>query len=214
MKDNRMNRMAWRMWATMVLAFGVLGGSARGETVMGHRYEIVPWTQGWTIAKADAESRGGHLATFTSETEWNAVYGLLGTEMLGCWLGGTDAGEEGVWRWITGENWEYSRWEKGQPDNYKEKQHYLALDPSHNGNWDDTDDSQGRITKYLLEYGIFNTDISIAPTEITKIFFIRILIKNHGAKVGIYAQTLKGISRKSHRGNPNRSMRRPHPSYG
>ena len=161
---NGKNMLVWLATAVCCVLVGV---SARGEIVMGHRYEIVPWTQGWTAAKADAESKGGHLATFTSETEWNAVYGRFGNEMLGCWLGGTDAGEEGVWRWITGENWEYSRWEKGQPDNYNEKQHCLALDPSHNGNWDDTDDGQGRITKYLLEYGIFNTDISIAPTART-----------------------------------------------
>lgn len=164
MKDNRMSWMLWRTLATAAVAFCVLGGTAQGKTLMGHRYEIIPWTQGWTAAKADAEARGGHLATFTSETEWNAVYGLFGDEMLGCWLGGTDAGEEGVWRWVTGEKWEYTKWYKGQPDNAEEKQHYLRLQPSYNGSWDDGFVDQSDSTKYLLEYGVFNTDISITTT--------------------------------------------------
>ena len=165
MKDNRVNLMVWRTVATVAVAFCVLvGASARGEIVMGHRYEIVPWTQGWTAAKADAESKGGHLATFTSETEWNAVYGLFGDEMLGCWLGGTDAGEEGVWRWVTGEKWEYTKWYKGQPDNAEERQHYLRLQPNYNGSWDDGFEDQSDSTKYLLEYGVFNADISITTT--------------------------------------------------
>lgn len=170
MKSNRMSGKVWRTLATAAVAFCVLvGESARGEIVMGHRYEIVPWTQGtWTGAKADAESKGGHLATFTSETEWKAVFGRLGSDMIGCWLGGTDAGEEGVWRWITGEQWEYTRWHKAQPDNLRGNQHYLSLKPDYEGYWDDDSDPSGfGVTKYLLEYGVFNTDISIAPTART-----------------------------------------------
>jgi hypothetical protein len=168
MKDNRMTVKVWRTLAAAAVAFCVLGGTAWGETVMGHRYEIVPWTQGWTAAKADAESRGGHLATFTSETEWNAIFARLGDDMIGCWLGGTDEGEEGVWHWVTGEKWEYTRWDAGQPDNYLEKQHYLWLNPKYQGNWDDgIGGAGGDVSKYLLEYGVFNTDISIAPTART-----------------------------------------------
>ena len=137
--------------------------SAFGATVMGHRYEIVPWTQGWTAAKADAEARGGHLATFTSEAECNAVYDLFGNELLGCWLGGTDAGHEGVWEWVTGEAWKYSRWNTEQPDNRNGRQHYLSLNLAYNLNWDDDYEVSAFGTeKYLLEYGVFNTDISIA----------------------------------------------------
>lgn len=70
----------------------VLGGAA----ALGYRYEIVPWTQGWTAAKAVAEARDWHLATITSEAVWNAGYALLGTNVYACCLGEKDAGEEGV----------------------------------------------------------------------------------------------------------------------
>ena len=47
-------RNAWTRLVELAAAVCcVLGGiSARGETTLGHRYEIVPWTQGWTAAKA------------------------------------------------------------------------------------------------------------------------------------------------------------------
>jgi len=147
--------------------------TAKGETALGHRYEIVSWPQGtWEEAKADAEAKGGHLATFTSEAEWNAVFGLFGNEMLGCWLGGTDAGHEGVWEWVTGEKWAYSRWYPGEPSNATSvgaiPQHYLWLHYNYGGEWDDgLGVAGGDIVKYLLEFGVFNTDISIAPTART-----------------------------------------------
>ena len=156
-------RNAWTRLVELAAAVCcVLGGiSARGETTLGHRYEIVPWTQGWTAAKADAEARGGHLATITSEAECSAIYELFGNDLLGCWLGGTDAGEEGAWRWVTGEKWGYTRWADTEPDNYQENQHYLAIHPDYNRQWDDLANNRVLITKYLLEYGVFNTDISI-----------------------------------------------------
>ena len=64
MKSNRMKVNVCRTWAAMaVFAFvGLYGAAAFAES----RYEIVPWTNGWKAAKADAEARGGHLATITS----------------------------------------------------------------------------------------------------------------------------------------------------
>ncbi len=164
---NGKNKLVWLAAAVVCWVLG--GAAARGETALGHRYEIVPFTGTWTEAKADAEARGGHLATFTSEAEWNAVYGLFGNEMIGCWLGGTDAGHEGVWEWVTTEEWEYSRWGNKQPDNGWEFQHYLWLWRNSPGTWDDHEDGIDRDppSNYLLEYGVFNTDISIAPTSRT-----------------------------------------------
>lgn len=168
MKNNRTDLRTWRIWLAAAVCCVLGGVSAWGETALGHRYEIVPWTQGWTAAKADAEARGGHLATFTSEAECNAVYDLFGNELLGCWLGGTDAGHEGVWEWVTGEAWKYSRWQAKQPDNVNESQHYLSLKFDFNLNWDDDYEVSGFGTeKYLLEYGVFNTDISITTTQRT-----------------------------------------------
>ncbi|HAM70678.1 MAG TPA: hypothetical protein DCM86_03445, partial [Verrucomicrobiales bacterium] len=83
------------------------------------RYEIVPGSFTWQEAKADAELRGGHLATIVSDLEWSDMKGVLGTALYGknLWLGGTDEGTEGTWRWITGEPWKFSNWRLGEPGN-------------------------------------------------------------------------------------------------
>ena len=110
--------MMWAKWmlAGVVVAAGVsFAGSAWAQEVDSDgdglsdawergegRYELVAWTNGWKAAKADAEARGGHLATITSEAEWLEVIQRFGTNLVHCWLGGTDEEEEGVWKWVTG----------------------------------------------------------------------------------------------------------------
>jgi hypothetical protein len=118
------------------------------------RYEIVPWTRGWEAAKADAEARGGHLATITSEEEWETVCNLFPLrDLLGCWLGASDAAEEGVWQWVTGEPWNFARWDAatGQPDAMREGQDFLWLHMNYAGHWDDIEGNDPGATKYLLE---------------------------------------------------------------
>ena len=130
------------------------------------RYEIVqaPTTNGWTWheAKADAEARGGHLATITSEAEWVVISNMFGTNVLGCWLGGTDEEEEGVWKWVTGEPWGYTRWWPSQPDDQNGGQNYLAFHGAYGTRWDDG--SIGPVSKYLFERGCY-TDSMNADTD-------------------------------------------------
>jgi hypothetical protein len=82
------------------------------------RYEIVTGNFTWTQAKADAESKGGHLATITSADEWQNIQQSLGSSLNGknLWLGATDEEQEGVWKWITGESWGYTRWQRTEPN--------------------------------------------------------------------------------------------------
>ena len=81
----------------------------------------------WHEAQAVAENRGGHLATIHSITENNFCYDLVNDDTnlwyfdeyhsgIGPWLGGYELGE-GVWLWITGEGWIYTRWAPGEPNN-------------------------------------------------------------------------------------------------
>jgi hypothetical protein len=46
------------------------------------RYQIILGNFTWEQAKADAEMRGGHLATITSEAEWNSIASSLSAELL------------------------------------------------------------------------------------------------------------------------------------
>ena len=83
------------------------------------RYEIVKGSFSWEQARLDAIKRGGHLATIINATEWSDMRAVLGAALLGknLWLGGTDEGTEGAWRWVTKEKWSYAHWRAGEPSN-------------------------------------------------------------------------------------------------
>lgn len=87
----------------------------------GHAYWIFDDYLSWGTARQFCEALGGHLATITSEGEQDAIASsgaLSTTSQIGFWLGGSDAEEEGTWKWLTGEDFTYSNWHpEGQPDN-------------------------------------------------------------------------------------------------
>lgn len=69
----------------------------------GHAYEYVADALDWSSARVAARDRQfgsveGHLATITSQAE-NNLLAQLGDDG---WLGGSDAGTEGVWTWVEG----------------------------------------------------------------------------------------------------------------
>ena len=139
------------------------------------RYQIVSGNFTWDQAKADTESRGGHLATLTSESEYLFIRSLFSGFDNGTvrpWLGGTDAEQEGTWKWVTGESWNYQRWSSGNPDNAAPQgQDYLWSGVpsvgSSNQLWDDYVNAWEDVeyqTGYLLEFG-YPTDPTKADTD-------------------------------------------------
>ena len=98
------------------------------STTQTYKYQIFDYFLNWDEAEAYCESIGGHLATITSETELNYILSILeGHPSIECyWLGGTDKETEGTWKWITNENWEYTNWEDGEPNN-TDNEDYLAI---------------------------------------------------------------------------------------
>lgn len=113
----------------VIAALALWGGSAHAATLTaaditdpasqffntanGHIYEFVldggTWTNALSLAagKALAGSQG-YLATITSSSEQNFVYGRSLVFMpqalspSAYWLGGTDSVAEGVWKWVSG----------------------------------------------------------------------------------------------------------------
>ena len=81
----------------------------------GHRYALIEVPVSFSDAVKLCEARGGHLVTIADEAENQFVFDKFGYDRL-CWLGATDAGTEGEWRWITGEPFEFTNWAKGQPN--------------------------------------------------------------------------------------------------
>jgi hypothetical protein len=121
----------------MVVA-GLLPEFARAEPVQwsgnGHWYEAVLAPSGnisWTDAQATATSAGGYLACITSVEENSFVFGIIANNedfwvkgYLGPWLGGYQdqnapgySEPAGGWRWLSGENWNYTNWNSGEPNN-------------------------------------------------------------------------------------------------
>ena len=85
----------------------------------GHRYQFVPGLFTWTEAYANAKSRGGHLATLTSQEEndwvWRTFSPWVPSQLAsayrarGWWTGGMLDPESKQWKWVTGEPFEFSR---------------------------------------------------------------------------------------------------------
>lgn len=101
----------------------------------GHKFRLFTTPTTWAEAEAACKARGGHLATSTSADKNAFLTNMAGSTRV--WLGGTDEGTEGTWRWITGEEWGYTSWGAGQPDNAGGAEHYLELNYGTIGKWND-----------------------------------------------------------------------------
>ena len=121
------------------------------------RYHIISGSYDWTTAKADAEKRGGHLATITSEDEWHAIQKWAGNLPSTYWLGGTDEKTEGVWEWITKEAWSFTKWAKNEPNNLGNEDFLQTWGPSISGNraWNDNQFNENK-NGYILEFGYYS----------------------------------------------------------
>lgn len=85
------------------------------EDVRDHRYQIFGETLSWEQAKAACEAMGGHLATITSASEQRVIENLNDQEK-NLWIGASCDGN-GNWSWVTGEQWSYTNWNDGEPNN-------------------------------------------------------------------------------------------------
>ena len=105
-------------------------------TYNGHIYALYEATTYYDQAQNICKKMGGHLATITSAEENKAVSSLMENAAdIGYWMGASDAKSEGTWVWETGEKFSYTNWDKNEPNNDSEVEHYLMMYPS--GLWND-----------------------------------------------------------------------------
>lgn len=85
----------------------------------GHEYEVHKDSISATQAR-EKELNGYHLATITSEEEYEFIMSLtkkISKQPEGYWLGADDNDCEGIFKWNTREEFYYNKWPDGQPDN-------------------------------------------------------------------------------------------------
>lgn len=157
-----------------------------------HFYEFIEDVKSWEDAKILAEKRNvtigdvtlhGYLATITSQEENDCITNKVVAQG---WIGATDKGQEGYWRWVTGPEgeetsgdgkkgrlfWvpkdgtfgeqygtEYSNWAIGEPNNSQKIEHYAQIKgPGENpGKWNDLPNSNSEIKGYFVEYSTDDT---------------------------------------------------------
>jgi hypothetical protein len=79
---------------------------------------------------------GAQLASIHSADENAFVYRLATSTLdltktcVNMWMGGTNT-QQFDWRWSDGTKWDHATWSRGQPDNYKDKEHCLQMYNAH-----------------------------------------------------------------------------------
>uniref|UniRef100_A0A8C6UFQ1 C-type lectin domain-containing protein n=1 Tax=Neogobius melanostomus TaxID=47308 RepID=A0A8C6UFQ1_9GOBI len=87
----------------------------------------------WTESEKSCQSLGANLASIHSAEENAFVVELIrGADVEGVvneftWIGGQDAVKEKVWMWSDGSVWDYAIWGRGQPDNWRGKDHFTVI---------------------------------------------------------------------------------------
>ena len=124
--------------------------------VNNHHYELVNSKVTWEAANTAAQARSyegvtGHLATITSAGEKDLITSQFGNP--GFWLGGFQAPgtsePNGGWQWVTGEAWNYTSWNYGEPNDIGSNEDAAFS----GGNWNDLPRT-GHIENYLVEYDL------------------------------------------------------------
>ena len=124
----------------------------------GHYYYVFDLEKDWAKAKAYCESRGGYLATITSQEENDFVFKYMkDSGFVNAYFGFTDEATEGNWKWVTGEPVEYTNWASGEPSSENSREDYAMFYYKFtNGKWNDGDlsiNATGSTIAFICEWG-------------------------------------------------------------
>jgi hypothetical protein len=133
----------------------------------GHYYQLVEVEEpgmDWSEARDAAATMvyngmPGYLATVTSQQEEDFIISNF-PEIYPqyVWLGASDEANEGDWKWITGEAWDYTDWAIGEPNggNYEN-----CLEYGDYQEWWNDESCNRKIYFYLVEYSTSLTTILV-----------------------------------------------------
>lgn len=129
-----------------------------------HLYSVIDKAMSFDSAKAYCENLGGHLVTITSSDEQQFISNILKSNggLGDYWIGATDSGQEGTWKWITNENFSYSNWNSGEPNNSGGNENYASINKD-TGYWKDvlnTTNGIGIICEWNLKENALTEDVN------------------------------------------------------
>jgi hypothetical protein len=102
----------------------------------GHAYEFFSSEKTWAAADSACKAVNAHLVTLNSEAENSYIASMIPSNYMRAWIGLTDAGTEGNWRWVTGEPLSYTSWSAGEPNNYDGAENWAHIYQG-SGMWND-----------------------------------------------------------------------------
>ena len=70
-------------------------------------YSVVEGSFTWDEARQDAKAKGGDLAVISSLDISKKIENLFTGTACYYWIGATDEGTEGAWRWINKDKWDF-----------------------------------------------------------------------------------------------------------
>lgn len=105
-----------------------------------HRYLVVNQAMTWSQADKYARQNGGHLVTISNQAENEFVTNLARNSGVKrtYWIGFTDLGQEGYWRWTSQERVTYSNWHNGEPNNDENIEHCAEVGWHSKYSWNDS----------------------------------------------------------------------------
>lgn len=103
----------------------------------GHNYRFTIGTDlSWADSETEAIGAGGHLVTINNQAEETWLESTF--VVWWYWIGYTDDGTPGTWRWVSGETPTFTNWNPGEPsgDGY-----WAGMTYPQNPGWNDFPES-------------------------------------------------------------------------
>jgi len=143
-----------------------------------HYYHAVAASSGITQTKAmdSAVSRGGYLATITSQSENDFVFGLVDSSrywyqrpgsglLAGPWLGGTRtpgySSPDSGWSWSNGESFSFENWTPGEPDNLSGSAMDFGEAMTRVPTWNSVTDTETALRGFVAELSAAQTTVGL-----------------------------------------------------
>ncbi|SES77364.1 zinc-ribbon domain-containing protein [Olsenella sp. KH3B4] len=136
--------------------------SQGAEPRIEHHFELVQQAVTWEEAKQYCESNGGYLAVIHNDDEYQQVLDAIGSsDVRVCWLGGYRDGDS--WQWVNGDDFSWSSWASGEPNNDGGTENCLALLKNKDERWGWYDVPNDVSSYYKASYlgFIMETDVTV-----------------------------------------------------